>query len=322
MDFNQIIGHQRQIRILKKSIEENTISHSYLFEGQEGLGKRKVAQAFSKALLCKGSGDKPCNKCSSCIKFDTDNHPDFKILSPTKGLIAKKEIDELISSISTLPFESERKIYLIDQGDSIMLRSQNNLLKTLEEPPKYIVIIIVTSNVNRIIPTILSRCQNIKFHLIENRAIIDLLKKDYELGEEKASIIGSFAKGSMKKAIEMAESNEFFERREEIIKIIDEIVNGNKIRIFTASELLNKNKDKIEEILDIFIYWFRDLLIYKELGESDLIVNSDKINMLCQQSFLDMRKINDIIYSIEMTKINVKRNVNFNLSIETMLLNI
>ena len=80
MNFNKIIGHERQIEILRKSINENTISHSYLFEGQEGLGKRKVAQAFSKALLCKEQGEKPCNKCSSCIKFDTGNHPDFKML--------------------------------------------------------------------------------------------------------------------------------------------------------------------------------------------------------------------------------------------------
>lgn len=322
MNFDKIIGHERQIEILRKSINENTISHSYLFEGQEGLGKRKVAQAFSKALLCKGQGEKPCNKCSSCIKFDTGNHPDFKMLSPTKGLISKKEIEELIRSVSILPFESQRKVYIIDEANSIILNSQNTLLKTLEEPPEYIVIIITTSNINTIIPTIVSRCQNIKFNLVDNKKIIDLLIKDYELGQEKARLIAGFANGSVKKAIELVETNEFFEQRDEIINIIVDIANGNKFKIFTASSLLNKNKDNIEEILDIFLYWFRDLLIYKELGDSPLIINKDKINLLSEQSFLDMRKINDIIYNIEETKINVKRNVNFNLSIETMLLNI
>lgn len=322
MDFNKIIGHERQIEIFKKSIEENTVSHSYLFEGEEGLGKRKVAQAFSKALLCKGHGEKPCNVCSSCIKFDTENHPDFKMLSATNGKIAKKEINTLISSIPILPFESERKVYVIDGGDGIRLDSQNTLLKTLEEPPEYIVIIMITSNVNKIIPTIISRCQNIKFHLIHSEKIRGLLNQKYDLGEEKSKVIVSFANGSIKKALELAESDEFFQIREQIIDIINQIINGNKVKIFTASELLNKNKDNIEELLDIFMYWFRDLLIYKELGDSSLIVNKDKIGILSEQSFLDMEKINDIIYTIEMTKINIKRNINFNLSIETMLLNI
>lgn len=322
MNFKEIIGHERQIEILRNSIKEETVSHSYLFEGQEGLGKRKVALAFSKALLCKDRGNEPCNKCSSCIKFQTGNHPDFKMLSPTKGSIPKKEIDELISSISILPFESRRKVYIIDEGDAIRLDSQNTLLKTLEEPPKYIVIIIVTSNINKIIPTILSRCQDIKFRPVENKKIIEYLEKSYGVDEEKAKLICDFAKGSLKKAIELAESDEFLKKREEIINIIDEIVKGNKIRVFTASDLLSKDKDNIEEILDMIIYWFRDLLIYKELGESSLLINKDKIDILSSQSFLDMRRINDIIYTIEMTKINVKRNVNFNLSIETMLLSI
>lgn len=322
MDFSKIVGHKIQKEILKKAIEENTISHSYLFTGQEGLGKRKVAQAFSKALLCKNQGERPCNRCSSCIKFDTGNHPDFKMLSPKKNIIPIKEIDEMIKSVPILPFESEKKIYIIDQGDAIRLTSQNTLLKTLEEPPEYIVIIIITSNTNKIIPTILSRCQSINFNPIHTGEIIHLLKKDYNIEDKRARLIANFSNGSIGKAIELTENSEFFQKREEIINIIDEIVNGNKIRVFTASELLSKNKDNVEELLDIILYWFRDLLVYKELGESPLIINGDKIKTLSDQSFLDMRKINGIIDNIEMTKINVKRNINFNLSIETMLLNI
>ena len=322
MNFKEIVGHERQINILKKSIDSDKVSHSYLFEGSQGLGKRKVAQAFSKALLCKNNGEKPCNECSSCIKFDTGNHPDFKMLSPIKALISKKEIEDLIRSTSILPFESHRKVYIIDEAQNIILNSQNTLLKTLEEPPDYIVIIIITSNVNRLIPTIISRCQNIKFNLIEEGKIIDLLKKEYKIGEDRAKIIGSFANGSIGKALDLLETDDFFEKRDAIINLINQIIKGNKIKIFTASDLLNKNKDTIEETLDIFIYWFRDLLIYKELGDSPLIINKDKINMLSDQSFLDRTRIHDIIYNIEETKINVKRNINFNLSIETMLLNI
>jgi DNA polymerase III subunit delta' len=291
VDFAEIIGNNRQIQTLKNRIDTEKINHSYLFEGEKGVGKMDVALAFSKALLCKSEGNKPCNVCSSCIKFKTNNHPDFKHISATKGLIQKKEIETLIEDISILPFESKRKVFLIEDGDLMRSESQNALLKTLEEPPKYVVIIIVTSNSNKILSTISSRCQNIKFNSNQNTE--NILKSD-----------------------------NFTEIRNEIIDIINNLINGNKLKVFTSVDLFSNNKDRIDEVLDIMIYWFRDLAIYKEIGESELLLNKDKIGELSNQSFLEINRIYDIIYKIETTKINIKRNINFNLSIETMLLNI
>ncbi|MDR7857612.1 DNA polymerase III subunit delta' C-terminal domain-containing protein [Tissierella sp.] len=323
MDFSQILGHEKQIESLKGAIKNGTINHCYLFEGEKGLGKKNLALAFSKAILCKDNkSPEPCNVCSSCIKFNADNHPDFKLISPEKGVIKKDEIDKLIKGMATTPFEGNKKVFVIDSSDMIRIDGQNRILKTLEEPPNYINIILITSNSTKLIPTILSRCQIIKFYPIRNSKIIDLLVKEYGLHIDKAKFIADFSKGSVEKSIELANSEDFFQKREETISIIDSLLNGDKVKALTSMDFFNENKENIEEILDIIIYWFRDLLIYKEIGETPVLTNNDKVEMLSRQSFIDFTRINDIIYKIEDTKNNIRRNVNFGLSLETMLLSI
>ncbi|MFA7534057.1 MAG: DNA polymerase III subunit delta' [Tissierellaceae bacterium] len=322
MDFTDILGHERQIDSLKSAIEKGTISHSYLFEGEEGLGKRDLALVFAKTLLCEEGKSEPCNKCSSCRKFDGDNHPDFKITRPVKNLIKIEKVGELIKDMATRPLEGRRKIYIIDDCHTLRLESQNALLKTLEEPPEYINIILITPFKNKIIPTILSRCQIVKFYPLKGSVITNLLVEKYSIDQSEASFIGAFAKGSLRKSIEYATSGKLFEKRDEIIKIIDALIKGDKTRALTSLNFFSENKENAEEILDIMIYWFRDLLVFKETGNPNLLVNVDKVEVLSSQYHIDLNKINDIIYRIDETKVNIKRNVNFNLLIETMLLSI
>lgn len=322
MDFSQIIGHERQIKSLQNTIEKNNISHSYLFEGEEGLGKKQVALAFAKTLLCREEGLEPCNLCSSCIKFDSYNHPDFKIIQPEKGIIKKEEIDELIKSASTAPFEGRRKIFIIDDSHNMNTEGMNGLLKTLEEPPEFMNIILVTSITNRLLPTILSRCQRIRFYPIETFKIVDFLEREKLLDPDRSKFIANFTKGSLGRSIEISTSEDFFKKRDETIGIINDVLRGDKAKALSSYGFFDKNKDDIDKIFDIMIYWFRDLLIYKEVGETDLIINKDKIEILSKQSTIDFNKINDIINRVEETRGNIKSNVNFALSIETMLLKI
>ena len=321
MDFTKIIGHERVIENLKNAIDNNQISHSYLFEGEESIGKRMVALSFAKTLLCREEGLKPCNKCNSCLKFDKLNHPDFRLIEPEKNRISKETIDKLIKSMSIAPLESKRKIVIIDNSHEMGLEAQNGLLKTLEEPPSYINIILITSSSNNLIPTIISRCQVVKFYPVENKKIEELLKLNYNKTLEEANFIAHFTKGSVGKSIILSKSMDFSNKRDKTLEIIDNIVNGDKLTIFNAIDFFLGNKDSIEEILDIILYWFRDLLIYKEIGESDIIINRDKMTLLSTQSFLNTNKINDIIEKTIETKEDIQRNINYQLSIETMLLN-
>lgn len=322
MDYSQIIGHEKIIESLNKSIEDGNINHSYLFEGDEGLGKKMMAISFAKTLLCKEQKKEPCNICSSCVKFDRGNHPDFKTIKPEKGVIKKGDVEALIKSVATAPFESKKKVFIIDDCHNMNREAMNSLLKTLEEPPEYIIIILITSNANNLLPTILSRLINIKFYPIKTKKIVKFLMANYNKMENEAEFIANFTKGSIGKAIMLSSSEEFFQKRNEIINLIDNLLLGDKIKALTSIDFFNDNKEDIDEVLDIILFWFRDLLIYKSIGDNNLIINKDKIEFLSKESFMDFNKINDIIDRVQLTKEDLKRNINFQLSIETMLLNI
>ena len=322
MDYTQVIGHEKAIETLKRAIVKGTVSHSYIFEGEERLGKKKVANIFAKTLLCKEQKSEPCNHCTSCMKFDKGNHPDLLVIEPEKGLIKKGEVEDLIKNVTKAPFESLKKVFIIDDSHKMNLEAKNALLKTLEEPPEYVNIILITSSSNLLLPTILSRCQGIKFYPVESKKIADLIGNLYGKSKDEAMFIADFAKGSVGKSIELATSDDFFQKRDEVIKIIDSLLQGDKTKAISSIGFFNDNKENIEEILDIFSFWFRDLIIFNELGNNDLIINKDKTDYLSRQSFMHFSKINDIIEKVQQTKENINRNINFQLSIETMLLNI
>ena len=322
MDFKDIIGHEKNIQVLKRSLKNDTLSHSYLFEGEDSIGKKMVALAFAKGILCEKDGEEPCNACSSCIKFDNSNHPDFFFIEPEKDLIKKDEVEKLIKDTLTSPFQSKKKIFLIDESEKMNLTAQNRILKTLEEPPSYVNIILVSSNSNKILPTILSRSQRIKFYPVEGKKIVKILKDKYHKDESQARFVGEFTKGAIGKSISLALDDKFFLNRNIVIRLIEDIIKGDLTKVFSSAQFFNENKDNIEEILDIFLYWFRDLSIYKEIGHSDLLINKDKLQNLSSQSFMDSSRINGIMEKVRETKTNISKNMNYQLSIETMLFSI
>lgn len=322
MDFNNIIGQEDSIKILKRAIKNKQISHSYLFEGEEGIGKKLVAKVFAKTLLCKEEGTDPCNKCSSCLKVDAGVHPDLIIIKPDGSMIKKQQVDDMIKDASKVPFESKRKVFIIDDSHTMNVESKNAILKTLEEPASFVNIILISSNPNNLLPTILSRVENIKFYPIKQEDIINLLTKKYNKNLDEAKFIANFTKGAIGKSILIAEDEEFFKNRDIALNIIDGLVKNDLTKAFSSYEFFNDNKEIIEDYLDLYTYWFRDLIIYKELGESNLIINRDKLDLLSDQSYMKFDRINDIIEFIQDTKLSIKRNVNYQLAIEVMLLNI
>ncbi len=322
IDFNNIIGHEDVIDNLKKALKKGNISHSYLFVGSESIGKKAVALAFAKALLCEKGGLEPCKQCISCKKFDSSNHPDFYYIEPDGDLIRKPQIEDIIKSTFTMPLEGKRKVYIIDDSFKMNIQSQNAFLKTLEEPPSYVNIILISTSSKNLLPTIISRCEIIKFSPIENDKIMSFLIDKCNKTREEAKFISSYSKGSIGRAIELCNDNEFLSLRNSTINIIDELLKGDELKLISSLGFFDENQDSYEEILDIILYWFRDLYIYIELGDSDLIINRDKMELLSNQTYLSRSKINDIIESVLVTKENIQKKVNYQLSIETMLLKI
>ena len=154
--FENIIGNNENKKILSKSILSNSVSHSYIFSGISGIGKFLFAKEFAKAILCTGE-QKPCNECKSCESIENGNNPDLIIIDEQTNSIKTEQIKELTSDVLEKPIKGNKKIYIINNSENMTKEAQNALLKTLEEPPEYAIIILVTSNENLLLNTIKSR---------------------------------------------------------------------------------------------------------------------------------------------------------------------
>ena len=176
--FNNIIGNEKNKELLKNIIDTNNIAHSYMFVGKESIGKNLFAKEFAKAILCENY-NKPCGMCKACIEFDTCNNPDFSILEPEGTSIKIDPIREFIKKVYEKPVVSNRKVYIINDSNYMTKEAQNALLKTLEEPPEYVTIILITSNENMFLPTIKSRCTKIVFNNLTDMELAKVLEEQY-----------------------------------------------------------------------------------------------------------------------------------------------
>ncbi|EOD01059.1 DNA polymerase III subunit delta' [Caldisalinibacter kiritimatiensis] len=323
MNFKDIIGQEKIVKNLQSAIKNNSIAHSYLFEGPESIGKSKLGKAFAKTLLCKENGVEPCDKCSSCIKIDSGNHPDLFIVGPSGNSFKKEQVDEIQRNMRILPYEGNRKVFILEDIQKMTQEAENGFLKTLEEPPEYAIIIMTVTNSYSILPTIVSRCQIIKFNPVQNNKIEQVLVNKYNKSSEEARFIASFSNGIVGKAIKLAESEDFKNLREEVISVINDTLNSDKFRVFSISQFFEQNKEYIDDILDMMLIWFRDLLIVKEMADAKFVINKDKTDILNDQSLkLSRSKLHDIIEEVKKTKNNIASNVNYQLAIEVMLLKI
>lgn len=306
MYFKDIIGQEFAKKYLTNSINKNKVSHAYLFEGMNGVGKKTLAKEFAKTL----------------IKVDKlENSPDYISIEPEGSSIKIAQIRKLQTDVLVKP-HSDYKIYIINKAEKMTVESQNALLKTLEEPPAYVIIILITSNKNSLLDTIKSRCEIIKFlpvSFIQTKKYLE----DMGIEERKASILATFSRGSISKALELSESADFMLMREDIQNNIQTLLEKNIVEILELPSKYDKYKDNIIEVLDMMINYFRDIMMLKENIGKDMIINIDKITYVQNMSKkINYSQVSKIIDIIEETKKKLKSNCNFNLSIQVMALNI
>ena len=278
--FEHLIGNEGNKELLKSTIKNNKVVHSYMFVGQEGIGKSLFAQEFAKSILCS--------------EIQLQNHPDFKVLAPDGNTIKIEQIRNMLKTLYEKPIVSKKKIYIINEAEKMTKESQNALLKTLEEPPEYIVIILIVSNESNILNTIKSRCNKIVFNKIENNILNEYLNKDLNFKEITDNLL-KLIDGSIAKAIEVYEQKEIYLNIEDIILNIDKI---DIIDLLKKSESIYKNKESIENILK----YINVLLLNKAKEDS---CNSNKY-LNCIDIVQNARK-------------NILRNANYEMNIDNML---
>ena len=295
MSFHELIGNEKIKQNLIKIVNTNTISHSYMFIGTKGIGKKLFAKEFAKGILCSSQEHKPCENCKSCLEFANSNHPDYNEIGLEDGESSIKidTIRQMQKKVQELPIVSEKKVYIIDDSESMTKDAQNCLLKTLEEPPNFVTIILIVSDENRILNTIQSRCLKLYFNHLSNEELKTYINENLDLQAFSSNMIEA-CQGSIGKAQQIYRNRELYAALDSIFNHIEKYT---LIDIHSKMDVLYKNKEEIQEILE----YLNTIFIKKAIENNQYI---------------------DYIAYIEEAKSNIKLNCNYDMCIDKLLFHI
>lgn len=282
--FENLVGNEKVKEYLNSTIENKNISHSFIFVGKSGIGKKQFAHQYAEMIMCLQDGKCDGNsvKCDSCIKFEGNANPDYAEITPDGKTLKIEQIRNLQARIVEKPITSRRKVYVIDDADLMSEESQNCLLKTLEEPPEYAVIILIVSNESRILPTIKSRCVIIKFQPLTSKEIKQVKP---ELSDDLIQLL----EGSLLNAENIEQKKEQYAQLSNLVNVLE---NKQLVEVFNSADLLYKGKD-------------------------DIITLLEYLNLI----FFSRNEINAIPI-IEKTKKKILANNNYDMTIDYCLMNI
>ena len=276
-------------------------------------------------LQCEAGGTEPCQKCDSCKKALGKNHPDIIMVNHEKpGTISIDEIrEQVIHDVAIKPYSSPHKVYIIPDAEMMTVQAQNALLKTIEEPPEYAVIMLLTSNADALLPTIQSRCVRLDLKVVDDSLVKEYLMEHLQVPDYQAEIDASYAQGSIGKAKEAATSQEFADMTANALKILKYANSMEVYELTEAIKTLTADKNNINDYLDIFQFWFRDVLMFKATREIDNLVFKQEINFIREQaSERSYENIEKILEALEKTKVRLRANVNLELALELLFLTI
>lgn len=321
--FQDIIGHDMVKDHLKKAIEYNKISHAYILAGEEGMGRKTLAKAFATTLLCERSNVEPCMECHACKQIISGNHPDVIWVSHEKpNSIGVDDIRTQINdTIQLRPYSSAYKIYLVDEAEKMTVQAQNALLKTIEEPPSYAIILLLTTNESAFLATILSRCIQLKLKPLKDSLISAYLIKTMGVPDNQADIYSAFARGNLGKAIHLVSSEEFQTLHRDMLTLLRKIKEMDISSLLGSIKKMQENNLDLYECLDFMQLWYRDILMFKVTKDMNLLIFKEEysaVSALCQKSAYE--GLEKILESIDRARARLDANVNSDLALELMLL--
>lgn len=324
-DLKDILGNETLKEHFKTAVSHGKVSHAYIIEGEKGSGKKMLAEAFAKILQCEQGGEVACGKCPSCIQMEHRDHPDvIRVVHEKPNVISVKEMrEQVVNTIDVKPYKGPYKIYIIDEAEKMNNAAQNAILKTVEEPPAYAVILLLTTNRGAFLPTILSRCIILNVKPVPENVVKNYLMEVLHIPKETAEFCAGYSMGNIGKAKYAALSEDFLEKRNYCISILQYMHEIEDFEIIEKVKTLKKWKDTIDECLDIILMWFRDVLFWKVMKEDRKLIFKEYYAIIKRQSeALSLEGIEDILKEINQTRIRMKANVNFDTSLELLLIEI
>lgn len=323
--FSDIIGQEQIKEHLKNALESKKISHAYIINGEKSSGKEFIAKTFAMALQCEKGEVEPCMECHACKQAMSDNQPDIiKIIHEKPNTISVDDIRKQINGdVAIKPYSSPYKIYIVNEAEKMNVQAQNALLKTLEEPPEYAVILLLTANVNALLPTILSRCVVLNMKPVADEKVRKYLMQTLEIPDYKADVCVAFARGNLGKAKALASSEEFENIKNEALSLLKYVKDMELHEIVAAIKKISEYKLEINDYFDIMAIWYRDVLLFKATNDANHLVFREELGALrkCAQRS-SYEGIEKVIQALDTAKRRLDANVNFELVMELLFLTI
>ena len=323
--FQDIIGQEQIKEHLQSALSAKKISHAYIINGEKSSGKEFIAKIFAMALQCEKEGTEPCNECRSCKQALSKNQPDIIFVSHEKpNTISVDDIRAQVNNdVAIKPYSSKYKVYIINEAEKMTPQAQNAILKTLEEPPAYAVILLLVSNMNSLLPTILSRCVTLNMKPVRDELIRKFLMEELQVPDYKANVCVGFARGNVGKAKLLASSEEFENIKAEALSLLKYIKDMEMQEIVAAIKKINEYKLEIQDYFDIIAIWYRDVLLFKATMDANQLIFRDEVQTLRKiAARCSYEGIERVIQALSTAKKRMEANVNFDLLMELLLLEI
>lgn len=321
--FSEIVGHEQIKEHMQAAIRDKKPFHAYLFQGEEGVGKEALARTFAAGLQCQSeSADKPCKECVSCRQMESGNQPDVIWVTREKASLGVDEIrEQLCNTMDIKPFSSPYKIYLVPEAEKMTEAAQNALLKTIEEPPEYGIVILMTSNISALLPTIQSRCLTMEFRPLSTAVVESYVKEHCQVPDYQARASAAFAQGNLGKAMRYAKSEDFIERKDHIISLLRHVEQMDLSEMLAVIKDLGTRKDEVRDYIDLMVLWYWDVLLFKATKDINQLLFQDEASYISREaSHRSYEKIEEILQAFEKAKVRLRANVNFDITMELMLL--
>ncbi|MCI9338720.1 MAG: DNA polymerase III subunit delta' [Lachnospiraceae bacterium] len=323
--FQDIIGQQQIKEHLRNAVSTGKISHAYIINGEKSSGKEFIARVFAMALQCEKGGTEPCQECHSCRQALSGNQPDIiRVVHEKPNTISVDDIRSQVNGdIAVKPYSSTYKVYIINEAEKMTPQAQNAILKTLEEPPEYAVILLLTGNVNSLLSTIRSRCVVLDMKPVADSLVKEYLCRQLAVPDYKAEVCAAFARGNVGKAKMLATSEEFENIKAEALALLKYIQDMDLNEIVAAVKKIMQYKLEIQDYLDICAIWYRDALLFKATSDMNHLIFREEIQALrrtAQRSSYE--GIENIIKALDTAKRRLDANVNFELVMQLLMMTI
>ncbi|MDQ7843727.1 MAG: DNA polymerase III subunit delta' [Armatimonadota bacterium] len=292
MPFRDLIDQSHAVMVLRTAVRTGRVTHAYLFVGPAGVGRTAAARAFAQLLNCERPhaqiGD-ACGDCRACRLIGADQHPDVRLIDAERGLLLDADPEEqkkkvigiaqvraLRREVAFPPLEGRCKVYIFVGADRMQVDAANSLLKILEEPPPQVVIILIAETTVPMLPTVVSRCQLVRFSLIPSAEIEQALISRHGVDPGRARFMAALAGGQLGRAITWAASPEALAWREQALDLLERLETADPLERMDAAEAMAAEKGRLADLLDVAMFWFRDLLVWQETRDEALLINLDR----------------------------------------------